>query len=1057
MKNIIHWIVKATVRCLFLTIILQCFFINVISASAYYEKQSFDDIKIKDERAEKDNFKTGMLKGRVVAAEDTSGLQFVAVIVVGTNNCVTSDHDGRFILSNIEAGKQKIKFSYVGCNTKIVEVTILPDTTLEITVSLQHEAVKEKDEAISTQARGQLFAINEQLSSNKVVNIVPAEKMRELPDANLAESIGRLPGVSLERTNGEANKINLRGLSAKFTKVTIEGVPMVPSNGLLAPSYINNGSSISSDRRIDLSLISDDMINGIEVSKSLRADMDADALGGTINLTLKKAQHGLHYDIQSNGGYYDLTSNWKNYKISGSVSNRFFDNALGIRLQLNAEDKTLPLQQFDAVYDDVSPITSIDYTTGERILTFVKKTNSAGLTVDNLDSKRYGGSMVLDYESDFVDILFLNTYNQKNDNDAKYENDINFQSTDGLFFSNLYSSSRFKTEQRMHSLQSKFKLGGSELNVSLSYTKVNYSNPGYDFHFQQYGPSDIIKPDELIFGNPAELMTAVAKYSNPNNSSLVYLNVTDNFLNDNTYDAKIDYTVPFRISDSFSGKIFIGGKYHEMDRSKRGSSSYYDMRWIDSYNGPNFLRWLQQNYNAISQGMNYGGGVSSSNFMDNNYRAPKFLNGRYSLDSWGYDLGLLTDIGKGYYEYKSENYFINGSQTYNSIYDGKEKLRAGYLMAELNAGKDLTIVPGVRYEEQRNTYGAYLVYTNNSNQDGLAGRHPEWRTFNTTNVNYFPSLYITYKADENIQLIGDYYKSAARPDFSSISPLIDYNYYSINATNNPYLKPAIATNFDLGASLFSNTIGLFSVNVFYKEIKDLAYFIQGYMPFKRADIIDAPSDFFDRVPGMAYFDSTWLRLNPSAVVPINNPAKAYIKGLELSWQTHLWYLPGVLSGLTLDLNLSFMKSHTEYPYFDSKIVPKDTIWYPNHTRPITINYYQAYRTRSGALLNQPKAICNATIGWDYLGFSSRVSFKYQPKTLAGLDLIYSMADTYYDDIFLVDIALKQKVVGNLSVFANFINIGSHIDDYYYTSPKGNLPTSSQGYGFSAQFGLSFYY
>jgi hypothetical protein len=249
------------------------------------------------------------------------------------------------------------------------------------------------------------------------------------------------------------------------------------------------------------------------------------------------------------------------------------------------------------------------------------------------------------------------------------------------------------------------------------------------------------------------------------------------------------------------------------------------------------------------------------------------------------------------------------------------------------------------------------------------------------------------------------------------------------------------------------------VNLFYKELKDLPYSIPGYMPYKRDLIFNAPSDILNRLPGLAYFDSTWLSHNVSAStnVPFNNPEKAFIRGIELSWQTHLWYLPGVLSGIVLDLNLSLISSHTFYPYFDGASVVKDTIFKADGKTVKKIEYYQAYKTRSGSVLNQPKALYNAIIGWDYLGFSSRVSFRYQQTTLTGLDAKFSLADTYYDNVLLVDISLKQKIIDNLAVFTNFTNIGSHVDNYYYTSPNGKLPTSSQTYGFNFQFGVTMTY
>jgi len=381
-------------------------------------------------------------------------------------------------------------------------------------------------------------------------------------------------------------------------------------------------------------------------------------------------------------------------------------------------------------------------------------------------------------------------------------------------------------------------------------------------------------------------------------------------------------------------------------------------------------------------------------------------------------------------------------------------------MTELNIGSDLTVVPGLRWEQLKGEYGAYAVYTNNSNPNGLQGKVPIWRIISTTHVNYFPSVNIKYKATENIQVMGAYYASAARPDFSALSPLVDYpSTGNVNASSNPYLKPAIAQNYDLGVSLSSNTLGLITINGFYKEITNLVYTMPFYMPARRADIVQAPADMLSRLPGFEFFDSTFFAAvtNKSLTtnIPINNPEKAFIRGIEFSWQTNFWYLPGMLSGLVLDVNASIMSSSTCYPYFDGKAVIKDSLVRASGT---TYTYYQAYRTRGGSVVDMPKATYNVIVGWDYLGFSSRVSFRYQQTTLTSLDSKFSIADAYYDNVLLTDIMVKQKIFGNLSVFANFTNIGSHVDDYYYHAPINlNLPTSQQTYGFNAQFGVSFYY
>jgi hypothetical protein len=83
-----------------------------------------------------------------------------------------------------------------------------------------------------------------------------------------------------------------------------------------------------------------------------------------------------------------------------------------------------------------------------------------------------------------------------------------------------------------------------------------------------------------------------------------------------------------------------------------------------------------------------------------------------------------------------------------------------------------------------------------------------------------------------------------------------------------------------------------------------------------------------------------------------------------------------------------MNSQTYYPYFDQAALAKDTVFKADGKTIKKIDYYQDYKTRKGSVLNQPKAIYNAIIGWDYMGFSTRISFRYQQTTLTGIDSKY---------------------------------------------------------------------
>jgi len=140
---------------------------------------------------------------------------------------------------------------------------------------LTGQAILGDEVIVTAQARGQNAAITQQLNSNTISNIVASDRIKELPDASAAESIGRLPGVSIDRYNGEATGIAIRGLAPKYNTVTVNGVTLPATD--------------RENRSVDLSLISSNLLDGIEVKKANTPDMDADALGGTIDLRFKRS------------------------------------------------------------------------------------------------------------------------------------------------------------------------------------------------------------------------------------------------------------------------------------------------------------------------------------------------------------------------------------------------------------------------------------------------------------------------------------------------------------------------------------------------------------------------------------------------------------------------------------------------------------------------------------------------------------------------------------------------------------------------------------------------
>ena len=75
------------------------------------------------------------------------------------------------------------------------------------------EVASKSEEILVTadRARGEADAINQIRTADNIVDVLPAEVITSLPNANVADALGRLPRCSLERIEGEGVYIHVRG------------------------------------------------------------------------------------------------------------------------------------------------------------------------------------------------------------------------------------------------------------------------------------------------------------------------------------------------------------------------------------------------------------------------------------------------------------------------------------------------------------------------------------------------------------------------------------------------------------------------------------------------------------------------------------------------------------------------------------------------------------------------------------------------------------------------------------------------------------------------------
>lgn len=987
------------------------------------------------------------IKGTITDALTGEPLIGTNIAIEGTSMGTSSDLSGEYIIPNIPAGTHTVIFRYIGY--KQIE---LPNTqlesgqTLELNMEMSPEAIQGEEVVITIQARGQRAAINQQLSSNAITNIVSSAKIREVPDVNAAESIGRLPGVSLRRSGGEGNQIVVRGLSPQYTIVEVDGVRL---------------QGVGMGRDVGLSTISSEMLDGIELSKTLTPDKDADAIGGVVNLRTRTAANGFHFDVLAQGGYNSLESSISNYKFGANVSNRFFDNRFGVIASGSLEQVWRSSDRYTAGYEDAfAPVDTSE--TGEVIYDQNFYTSNENIQeYKKLRNRKHGG-LVLDWKNDFMTLKLNNTYSQMVDENTIRLSQFRHNSND---YRHIVSDSKPDERIQAHSFTGLFRFLNTELNLDLQYSKTSLDNDNDQYYFtDKWVIEQRIERPERLFADPYQLMQ---RYDvSTGDQSYLDNNIrTHTMREDITKRLNLDWKIPYAIGEMISGNVKVGGSYSVKNRSSNVDAyeSYYwggiggDRADVVFGLYPDFYHYTEADYKP-------GKTMPGINFIDSDYDFGEVLQGETGIDlGWTGDLDFLKEVHdyfgvdeNGNPKFPADQTYIKGVNSSENDYSNREEYLAGYAMVEILIGKRIMLLPGVRYEQMNTAYTANFVVSNGNDPLGIVPGYPDTITVDDrSNQKFFPSINMKVDITDWMDIRGAYYMSTSRPNYNLLSPgmVSDFDRLNIRAYN-PYLKPALANNYDLGASFYTNKVGLFTINFFYKELSNLLYRIPNYNNgyFEIAEGVPAELMESFEAPQHLYTEDLFNPLTGTSSMnnfPVNNPNSATFVGFEVSWQTNFWYLPGLLSGLVLDLNYTFIRSKTEFPYLDIWTEFTDDFPVP---QKIT---HADYATREGVMLDQPNSIYNALIGWDYKGFSTRFSFRYQGESLQGLDPTSPNLDRFKRAHFRMDFLAKQAITERLSIQLDISNLTQSMDEHYMGASGYNLPSQIEYYGLTSQLSIRY--
>ncbi|MBK8946746.1 MAG: TonB-dependent receptor [Ignavibacteriae bacterium] len=953
---------------------------------------------------------TGSIKGRILDSSTKEALFGANVIIKGTSLGSASDLDGNYIIRNISVGKQNLEISYIGYNPKSIEINIVENRIINYDVELDYKVLEGEVVVVTGQVEGQIQAINQQLSSNTISNVVSKSRIEELPDVNAAESIGRLPGVSISRSGGEANKVSIRGLSPKYNTVTVNGVRL-PSNS-------------GEDRSVDLSLISSNMLAGIEVKKANTADMDADALGGTIDLRLKEAPSNFKANINAQGGYNKMLKDWGNYNINGNVSNRFLDNQFGVILGFNADQYNRSADQYSGTYtrrDSPQGVT-------ENIINNV-------ITRDvNTIRDRLGASLVLDYKIPNGRLSLNGFFNQLSWDQRRREQTYNladnrhyilFRENGGK--TNIFTAA-FGSEQDFDWFKYDF-------GVSLTGTETSAPNER-EFNFVREGGSFV--GAVTVDTHPTEISQLATNDSTRIGIQDVYRYDTDR--NENQSTVQFNVQIPINFSNDITGHFKTGAKFRWLDRKNDQEQYGRNGLYYGNGSGPNnFLTVLGERIPEWDvEGLVDQYGVLPISHFLSNYSRDNFLDKKFPL-------GFQADFNMLNRMYNALNMVTDSSEsqldkiTIGSLaddYEGIEHYQAAYAMAEFNFGNLFTFIPGIRYENDYSKYTAFVFREVTINNTPAPPADLDTVTSIRQNDFLLPMIHLIATPNDWLKIRLAYTQTLTRPDFNMYAPVTRINSQNnyMRAANTK-IKPSVSTNFDLAVSVYENHVGLFTISGFYKSIKDLIF--QYNYPIN-ADI--------PLLEGFLIPENWTKNVQYGADTYINNENPAYYRGFEIDWQTNFWFIP-YMEGVVLNINYTRIFSEMDKQRFT--LVQSDRRK-PGGGPP---RYYMdlSDTVRSSRLPDQPSHIANITLGYDYKGFSARLSFLYQTDKVAYIDLNKEL-DQFSGEYSRWDFTLQQTIMENLQLFCNFTNLNERPDESFRGTSLNN-PTYIEYYGLTVDFGL----
>lgn len=705
----------------------------------------------------------GRIEGQIKATEKGIALQGAKIRIAELNREAVSQRDGRFVFLDVKPGTYTLVTSYIGADDMTRAIVVQDQQTTRENFQLTGVSGMVENVIVIGQAAGINKALNKQRSADNILTAVSADAIGQFPDTNVSESLQRLPGLSIERDQGEGRYVRVRGMGPDYNAVTINGV------GVPGPD---------ADRRaVALDVIPSDLLENLTVTKSLTPDMDANSLGGSIDVQSLSAfdRDGFFYQLTAEGSYDENTEE-TSPKIAATASNQFSlggdENNVGVAFGVSSFKR-----EFGS--DNVETGGAWDFEDGEARLEEMEQRDY------RITRERSGATLNLDYKpSDDTDLYWRNLYSEYTDSEIRLANVIEFEyalAEGEVGTAEVQRELKDRTETQKilsTSLGGQTRLDKWTLDYRVAYSKSSEDEPqnvaGAVFKIDD----DVIADEvfDLSYTNTGKiLITAPAEYYQSASYKLDEVELGSTNTNDESMAINMDFTRDLELAGN-SAQLKFGVKHAEREKDN------------------NVDIWIAEDFIGDTSLTGFSG-------SEVDYQFGKFGNTINSA------------------QVKSAIEAAEEDEVESSIgdYDVTEDTSAAYVMGRVDIN-DLRILTGVRYENtdftaQGNSY--------DSDADVLSVQ-----SFESSDDYFLPALHIRYSFSDKTQLRAAWTNSVVRPGFAQLSPgrLIEEDDGDVEAEfGNPNLKSLESSNIDLGIEHYPGVASVISAFAFYKSIDNFVY------------------------------------------------------------------------------------------------------------------------------------------------------------------------------------------------------------------------------------------